>query len=277
LAAALGSLGMKTALLANLSNHDGAPSIADPFLALKERGIALQSYGQFAETDALEFLDGKIFFGQMNGLLRVDWPTLLQQIGEIELRQFWAARIVCLTNWTMIPGSNDIWRGFSSFREGPEWVFVDLAEPAKRSDRDLEDAIAILQQMPAKIALGLNDRESQRLALVTNGAQIADPCQRLHAIRLATGLDAVIYHSRDLAIWHGEEEHVLRWEPIAQPLILTGAGDHFNAGLVAALGLGCPPRLCLLAATALAQLWIQTGIDCTREQFADQLLARLVD
>jgi hypothetical protein len=277
LAGALGALGIPTTLLANLSNNHEDLQIAEPFLPLLQKGVKLWSYGQFAVTDALEFVDGKLFFGQMAGLLQLRWEQLQDRIGQQALLQFWKSPIVCLTNWTMIPFSNEVWKGFSSFGEGPKWVFVDLAEPAKRSDQDLQEALTILQGMPAKVVLGLNERESLRVASLSKAPPELDLGERLEMIQRVWGLEAVVLHTRDRAIWQGQEQQVLQWQPFAQPRTLTGAGDHFNAGLVAALSRGCDPRLCLLAGVAVAQFWIQHGEDLSRPEFLAQLRKQIGD
>ena len=53
------------------------------------------------------------------------------------------ARLIGLLNWTMLPGMMGIWKGFleeifPKLSVGPRTLFVDLADPQKRTAEDLE-------------------------------------------------------------------------------------------------------------------------------------------
>lgn len=269
LASALAPLVSEVQLIATLGSAKAPNQLAAAFEVLRHAGVSTHSCGEHAVTDALEFADGKVFLGQMNGLLALTWQGLIDQLGENGLRSFWTDHeVVCLTNWTMTPHMTSIWRGLQELGPGPSWLLVDLAEPSKRSDAELEEALRVLQQMPCKVLLGLNDRESTRVASVLGLERGVEqgPDVRLRFIQGQLGLEACVLHRKDLAIWCGQQETQLQIPVIASPRTLTGAGDHFNAGIVLGLLHYLSPLACLCLGHAVAAHWIQEAKEMTRDR-----------
>ena len=168
----------------------------------------------------------------------------------------------------MTPHMTSIWRGLQELGSGPRWLLVDLAEPSKRSDAELREALEVLQQMRCKVLLGLNDRESARVAAVlgVGGGAQQGPDVRMRLIQGKLGLEACVLHRKDLAIWCGQQERELRIPLIASPRTLTGAGDHFNAGIVLGLLHHLSPLACLCLGHAVAAHWIQEAKEISRDQ-----------
>ncbi len=269
LASALAPLVKSVQLIATLGSAQAPGNVPSHFESLVQAGIHVHSCGAHAVTDALEFADGKLFLGQMNGLLELSWERLIQRVGQENFKSLWmSSQIACLTNWTMTPHMTSIWRGLAELGKGPGWMLIDLAEPSKRSDSELREALEVLQNMPGKVLLGLNDRESQRVASVLGvppDSQI-DPATRMSLIQQRLGLAACVLHRKDLAIWCGQSQVALALPVIASPKTLTGAGDHFNAGLVLGLLHELSPLASLCLGHAVASSWIQQGREISQSE-----------
>jgi sugar/nucleoside kinase (ribokinase family) len=271
---ALSVAGVSTQLIATLGSSEEPKRIAALFKELELLGVQATSCGAHAITDALEFIDGKIFFGQMNGLLSLDWQTLNEAVGRESLERFWGSSdLVALVNWTMTPHLTEIWEALASFQRQPKWLLVDLAEPAKRSDQEVRAALDQLHKMPSRVVLSLNERESARVHQVLTGRESDQlpPGKRLEEIQKSLSLEALIYHRRDRAIWVGGDTLELHLEPHPEPKVLTGAGDHFNAGLILGILAGMPPEAVLATAATLARLYVISGEEVSMEKLQKEL------
>ncbi len=207
-----------------------------------------------ALSDACEFSDGKVIIGKTAAQDAVSWEGVLDALGGAEgaVRLFGGASLFAPMNWTMISSMTEIWRSLArdilpaiGADERPR-VFVDLADPAKRSDDDLHAAIDALRALDelTPVALGCNFSESARLARAL-GATLPDDeddlGSRAEAMRGALGLSTVCVHTRRAAGASDESGRVhLDAAFTSDPAISTGAGDTFNAGFALGQMLGAP-------------------------------------
>jgi sugar/nucleoside kinase (ribokinase family) len=140
-------------------------------------------------------------------------------------------------------------------------VFIDLSDPAKRSDEDVRRALGVLQGMDGllPVTLGLNLSEAERVAGVLGGgvAASADPlaqCEALASVvRASAGLSCVVVHRRQGAAAATERESArFETEVTDAPVISTGAGDHFNAGFACSHAAGLSLPHCLAVACGVS-------------------------
>ena len=116
-------------------------------------------------------------------------------------------------------------------------LFIDLADPAKRSKEDVLDALGLLKEFEAyfKVNLGLNKREAMIIADYT-GIADAGHCEEeilADAIRQRLGISSVVIHTAYAAWAAGEYGTVSQTCPVCEnPVQTTGAGDNFNAGFI---------------------------------------------
>lgn len=235
-------------------------------------------------TDALEFHDGKIMLGKIEALEGVTWRSVTAAAGGAPglaalIRE---SRIIATCNWTKLLGMNDIWRGLAEESlpllndAHRRFLFVDLADPAGRSDDDLRLGLtrlrAIQQRIP--VTLGLNIAESERIAnLAGAAASGADNSpqsleRRAASLQSALGLDTVVIH-RQRGASAAEQGHAPAsfdgpWT--ATPALSTGAGDNFNAGYAFARALGLPLPQRLAAATAVSGWYVRHGTPPTLDE-----------
>ncbi len=260
MANALGSYGTPVTYIGNL----GAPNIHPVFADLQTRAT-VHSIAEPGYTDAIEFEDGKLMCGKHQSLKDVNWANLIAHVPEKQLLEiFGASSLIALVNWTMLPHLTAIWQKIATRiapkLTGPKrWLFIDLADPAKRSPEDI--AVALKQvtkfEKHFRVILGLNLQESRQIGEVL-GFKAPDETYGTvthHAsqIQRALKIDTVVIHPTQFAAAADATgaKHVIG--PFTgKPKITTGAGDHFNAGF-------CVGRLLGLDLAASLQIGVATS------------------
>lgn len=265
----------------------GEGAIDPVFKPLADRATRTISLGGAATTDALEFSDGKIMLGKLLPLDRVTYSTLVQCLGidglKSHLRQ---ADAIAMVNWTMTMGMTEIWRRLASevlpgLRQDRPLIFVDLADPAKRTIGDLRAAFAAMKdlQQHADVLLGMNGAElRQVLSALGVEMPVAEPeweasRRGCELVQQNLGISWAMCHLvKSAACAWGDSPRRKAgsvgadgfFEP--KPKITTGAGDHFNAGFVAALLAGIEPAHALLIGGATSGYYVRTAISPSRRQ-----------
>ena len=247
MANAMGAYGAPITYIGSL----GSPAIHPVFNEFAARA-KVYSVAEPGYTDAMEFEDGKLMFGKNESLKQINWENILNYISEDEiLRLFSEASLVALVNWTMIPHMSEIFQSvltrIAPKLQGPKrLVFFDLADPAKRTREDIDQALKLIAQFQQyfKVILGLNLRESEQIGSVLGIALEGDRPEMVteHAAKIRTKLavDTVVIHPTAFAAAADASGATFVDGPYtAKPKITTGAGDHFNAGFCVGRVLGC--------------------------------------
>lgn len=256
----------------------GYPEIHPVFSEFAKR-CKVRSISEPALTNAFEFSDGKLMFGQHSTVNDVSWETIKKRLGDTTFRKLWnQSHFIGMVNWTMLPHLSAIWKRLLSDympkKKGPrKLMFFDLADPAKRLDADLHAALRIIGEFQEynDVILGLNESESKHVAKVLRLKKTPNTpkgnAALAAAIREKLDLHTVVIHPVKYASGADEtgEFHV-EGPYTAKPKISTGAGDHFNAGFVIGrlLGLGMPHALQL--ATAASGFYVRHANSPNREQ-----------
>jgi sugar/nucleoside kinase (ribokinase family) len=267
MANALASLGVGVTYIGNL----GYPDVHLVFRDFANRAMVL-SIAEPGHTDALEFADGKLMLGKLQTLGDVNWENLLGRVGKPELLALMGgATLIGMLNWTMLPRVGEIWDKLLEeiLPAGPKagrTLFVDLADPEKRTREDLRGALRTVTrfQEQVEVILGLNLKEATQVAEVLGLPDRADREATIEEdaaeIRRTLGLACVVIHPRKAAAAATENESARFPGPFVQtPKISTGAGDHFNAGfcLGRILGMGLEESLC--AGVASSGYYVRTA------------------
>jgi sugar/nucleoside kinase (ribokinase family) len=189
-----------------------------------------------------------------------------------------AAHLVALVNWTMIPNMTSIFAALTThvlpklpLARGRIYFF-DLADPEKRSVEDLRaalDAIAKFQPF-GRVTLGLNLKEAQQVAAALGIDHVTEDESSLRnaaaAIRGQLGIDTVVIHpSKSAACANAAGTSWVPGPYTSQPLLTTGAGDHFNAGFTTGQLLGLDPEACLALGVCSSGHYVRTGQSPTLE------------
>jgi len=256
----------------------GYPKLHPVFNEFAKRA-KVHSLAEPALTSAFEFTDGKLMFGQHATVSEVNWETIKKRVGEANFQKLWnQSDFIGMVNWTMLPNLSAIWKKIlSEFKPVKnakrKMVFIDLADPAKRTDTDILAALNIITEFQAAcdVTLGLNESESLQVARIL---KLKGPAKNpkgysslAAAIREKLAISCVVIHPVQFAAGADADGEVTVNGPFtAKPKITTGAGDHFNAGFVIGrlLGLGLSHSLQL--AVANSGFYVRHATSPNREQ-----------
>jgi sugar/nucleoside kinase (ribokinase family) len=245
------------------------PVFAD--LAARARVVSITDA---AHTIAVECPDGKIMLGMMRCLDEVTPDSITAALGGLDAYRaaLASADLVALVNWTMLPHMTAIFADLVTrvlpgvpAREGRTFFF-DLADPEKRARADLVQALETIAQFGrfGRVTLGLNFKESQQVfaALGFPAADKSEAGLRHMAAEIRARLDVatVVIHPTESAACATRDG--TWWVPgpyCEQPLITTGAGDHFNAGFTTGQLLGLAPESCLALGVSTSGHYVRTA------------------
>lgn len=276
---ALASFGLDVTYIGAL----GVPSIDTVFQPMldKCKVISIANPGQ---TDAVEFLDGKLMIGKRQSLKDVNWDKLKQGVGIENLIELVdESKLIGLENWTMLPYMTDIWRGMLTEvlphidANKEKYIFFDLADPEDRLKVDIIDALSVIQEFSSKfkVILGLNLKEAIEIGdilKVSDGFAPIDLKTLSTEISKMLNIYCLVVHpvKEAVAVCNGEYFHTLGpFEP--NPKLTTGAGDNFNAGFCLGQVLGLSPKESLIIGTATSGFYVRNAASPTFSQLIDFL------
>jgi sugar/nucleoside kinase (ribokinase family) len=267
MANALASFGLKVSYLGIL----GYPNLHPVFADFAKRA-EVQSIAEPGYTDALEFEDGKIMLGKHQSLKQMNWENIKSRYGLDKFTaKFNSSDLVGFVNWTMLAYMSDIWsavlKEVCPAMSGPRRkLFVDLADPEKRTNEDILRALALIAEFQRyfDVTLGLNEKEGDEigtnLGLKINNHSpegLQKLCQEIH---LRVRVDTIIIHPTTYALASGPDGLSLVEGPFApKPKITTGAGDHFNSGFCLGRLLGLSTQQCLLTGVTTSGYYVRTA------------------
>lgn len=274
MANALGAIGLPVTYIGNV----GYPTLHPVFEELGNRA-KVYAVADPGHTDALEFNDGKLMLGKTTVLSDVNWDTVKDRVGIDNLvATFEQARLFASVNWTMIPHMQSIWDGILNevmpkVSKKPRTLFIDLADPEKRTE---EDKRKLIKALPAftghfEVILGLNLKESIQIASVLGLPKSPEPETTIESastkIRETIGIQGVVIHTLGAAA--ADIKGNTGWFAgplVRKPKVSTGGGDHFNAGFCAGhvIGAGVSESLCM--GTATSGYYVRTGISPTPDK-----------
>ena len=261
--------GQQVTYIGALGKHFVHPVFRD-FADACQQVISLSEPGQ---TDALEFYDGKIMLGKMNTLADVSLEQLLEKLPPKELEALLAeVDMVAFTNWTMLSNLNGIISEFSRIiakLEKKPRVFLDLADPKKRTNEDIREVLELISAIPTETILGMNLSESTIISLVL-GIKEDEILTRAINIREKLGISGVVIHPvNGAAIAHETECIWLEGPYTPHPKLTTGAGDNFNAGFCNGWLSGLEPGQCLAVGACTSGFYVRNERSGTRQEVTD--------
>lgn len=291
LSSALGSLGSPVTYIGAVSTEDDwntVDPIYQPFVDLCDRVIPLCPPGR---TDALEFDDGKIMLGKPESVQRVTWNRIKEVVGLDKLVEIIEqVSLISVVNWTLVGGVPGIWEGLCDdvfprlTKNKDRRVFIDLSDPAKRTDTDILIAMNLIQRLQEHlpVTLGLNLAESGRIARVIGVEAFDDEHNRTLAsmvpeaatiIREKLDLECVVIHQHTGA-GGADRSGEACWFAgpyTRKPRISTGAGDHFGGGFSFAQIAGLDLGESLAAACGVAGAYVRDAASPNRSRLIEFL------
>lgn len=243
-----------------------------PFEDLMKGDSLVCSLGSPCKTTALEFSDGKLMFSDLENIKQVTWNNINRYLTAETYKN---ADIIACTNWTMIPDFENIVKRIPKSER--QIFFFDLADPKRRSKKDLFQILELIRNLNGtnKCILGLNLSEARQVSELFGtyyGVSEELLCENIH-----NNLDciySVVVHSKrkSCAVIDGTFYHQNSFF-CENPVILTGAGDHFNAGFLAGIANETPENS-LLWAVGLSGFYVSLGRTPNREELKSFLRER---
>ena len=270
LAGALASLGIRTTYVGTVGREDEPGELDVLYQPLADVCKSVIPIGPPGRTEALEFDDGKLMFNRTRNVQAVTWEGIVERVGLARLRLLVEeSALIGLVNWSLMTRGEEVWRRLTTdvlehLAPGVRpRIFVDLSDPAKRTDDAIREALTALREMSriAPVMLGLNLSEAERVSAATGTAfrarHIGDGAARLRA---RIGVECVVVHPRHGAGAATEDEQGWFDGPLTHsPRVSTGAGDHFNAGFAMARCAGLDLSGCLATGCATSGYFVRHG------------------
>jgi hypothetical protein len=247
-------------------------------------------------TRALEFADGKVMLNEPRNVQAVTWERVLEGAGDEEglIDHLRGVQLLGIVNWSLMGGVDGILQGLINRilpqlrQESRPRIFIDLTDPAKRTDADLRGVLSLLAELNrlTPVTLGLNVAEAERVGSVVgaaiqgNLALLNDVALRASAAMLlgALNLHCLVVHRHKGAVaamlpsGSGAMLEASFAGPfVSQPRISTGAGDHFNGGFAVAQTLGMPLAECLAVGCGVAGYYVRHAKAPARRDLVDFL------
>lgn len=250
-----------------------AGPLEDPiFEPLSKRCEKVYSLGAPGQSTAVEFTDGKVIFGKMGSLVHLTSAQVLEKIPNL-LSILEASKLFASVNWTMLPMMNSLWKDlleniFPKLTKKKRILFVDLADPAKREDKEIVEGFRLLSEMGPffEVHLGLNLREAERAAslfqIPFDSAKLQESVEKL---KKAIGIPHILLHSTRLAC---DGISLIKTPYVEKPLLTTGAGDNFNGGYLNALLFGFNNKEALQFGVSTASFYVSHGKSPSLEELA---------
>ena len=271
MANALARLGVKVTYVGAL----GYPNMHPVFNEFAERA-EVHSIAEAGHTDALEFEDGKIMLTKSVQLNDITWPNIQARFGRDRFIEIYSsADLVGFVNWTMIPHMSDLWTSLlKEIKPGARRrkIFFDLADPEKRTGKDIVRALELVEQFEQHfdVILGLNEKEAyeigQVLGLPTKDRSRDNLSSLAAGIQRQVAVSTLVVHpvAYALAVSQGVVS-LVEGPYVEKPLITTGAGDHFNSGFCLGKLLGFDNAASVLIGVTTSGFYVRTahspGID----------------
>ena len=291
MANALGALGIKNTCIGTM----GYPDLHNVFEEMSPNCEVI-SIAEPAQTNALEFNDGKIIFSEVSTFEQLTW-TYVAAIAGIDNLTKWIyeSQLIAFVDWANLNHCTDIWQGilddiivnlnpapsekeqnafyFSSknlFKGDSNGMrhknfFFDLCDPSKRSKEEILAALAVINRYKpyGKVTLGINENEARKVYLALGGEnlELSDLQTITNYIFSKMSVHQVLVHPTDRSII-GTKNGVfeVKGRLVPEPRIVTGGGDNLNAGFCLGLVLDLPINQTMLLGMANSGAYIANGV-----------------
>lgn len=253
----------------------GDPEVLPIFReAVGEKMSRIVSIAEPAHSDCLEFRDGKIMLSDLRACADVTWERVLDRMGESDLDDLLKkADFIGAVNWGKLIHVGEVWKGMADAlsRLGREKdripFFMDLAEFEQRPEEDRRGLIDLVGEISrtCHTILSMNLKEGWQLAKSLgedfDGEKSPSGVARLAAfLQEKISTDRVVVHPNRGAACASSSGSVYVAGPFCEdPLVSTGAGDHFGAGCVTAALAGLDDFGVALLGVCASGFFVRTG------------------
>lgn len=277
-ASALAALGIPVSCIGAM----GSGTTSHVFSEMHER-CTLHPVAEPGECLALEFAESKLFFADHKGVGDMNWQCIESAVGLDSITAMMGeAALIGLFNWGELPNMHDIWenllrRVMPSLPGTDRWILFDLSDCSGRSAGELQAVMSLMGEYRrhGRVVLSVNDNELMTLANTAPAIAISDQNFKNAGRILSTWniADILVHHGGSSAsVYMGDAGRTAQGEWVDDPSILTGGGDHFNAGLALGLLAGFDPLESAMVGNRVSHCYVRDGTSPLFEDLALQVL-----
>jgi hypothetical protein len=291
MANSLGALCIKNTCIGTM----GYPDLNNVFEEMNAN-CEIISIAEPAQTNALEFNDGKIIFSEVSTFEQLTWTYVSAVAGIDNLtRWIYESQLIAFVDWANLNHCTDIWHGilediivnlnpdpsekernafyFSSknLTKGDsngmrhKNFFFDLCDPSKRSKEEILVALSVINRYKpyGRVTLGMNENEARKVYIALDGQNSeSSDLQTITAyIFSKISVHQVLVHPTDRSIICNKNGvFEVKGRLVPEPRILTGGGDNLNAGFCLGLLMDLPIQQTMLLGMANSGAYITNGV-----------------
>ena len=269
---ALLALDVEVTLMGALGMPETHPVFRD---VVNHPNAHVHSVGQPGYTEAVEFHDGKIMFGHNEEIAQLDAKQLARELekqGTSSEELLKGADMIALFNWSELTHATGIWKSIAGELNAP--VLVDLADLSMRTDEEIKEMFALLSLIARKVpvTLSVNKNELEQLCRGLGLPEGLHPVEaagilfeRLSGSRIVVHLTGGAFCVCRAGLFSRRNVHY------EKPLISTGGGDNFNAGLTFGLLNDWHMNECLALANAVSGFYVSHGYSPSQQEVLELL------
>lgn len=276
MANALSKLSFKTTCIGQMDSDEGT----NPFEHMNSECIKI-STGNCSKTMALEFFDGKIMLGNLTGK-SLTWETIKQKVGFDQLTKLIKdSSLISIVNWSGLDHMNEIVNGikidiFNHLSEDDlrsKYLFFDLSDHSARSKDKLEIMLKQVKELGKKfkVILGLNENEAYKLGLILESESNSIEEIGKDILKLLEINYLCVHTNHKIFGFSGDTMFIYEGMHVLNPVLTTGAGDNFNAGLCMGLIEECSLYQSMILGQATASFYISKGKSPKREELSNYI------
>jgi hypothetical protein len=290
MANSLGTLGIRNTCIGTM----GYPDLNNVFEEMNPN-CEVVSIAEPAQTNAMEFNDGKLIFSEVSTFEQLTWTYVSAVAGMDNLtRWIYESQLIAFVDWANLNHCTDIWQGIlediianlnpepSDKERNPFYFssrnitkgdsngmrhknyFFDLCDPSKRSKEEILAVLDVVSRYKpyGKVTLGMNENEARKVYAALDGEEMESTDLQVITKYIFDKITVhqVLVHPTDRSIICNKNGvFEVKGRLVPEPRILTGGGDNLNAGFCLGLLMDLPIQQTMLLGMANSGAYITNG------------------
>lgn len=229
----------------------------------------MESLGEPAYTDAIEFDDGKLMLTQSGGTRYLNWDHLCEEIGFDQLAAYVdGAAVLGMGYWAEISDMISIFEGLAeelvpTLDSPPEQILIDPADVGTRPSRHIKEGGDVLQNLDSMSPVTMSANRYETIDIANSlrpTTSQRSPEAAAEVAREELKISRFVTHGATKSAVATESDIFAVDVPREdEPVLSTGAGDHFNAGFMFGLIYDLNPTECVALGNAFAGCFVRQG------------------
>lgn len=264
MANAMGALGVSNYCFGTM----GVPEIHPVFKEMNSN-CTLLSFGSPAQTNALEFDDGKLILSEVSTFENITLKKIIKEKGEGYFKEpFLQSEMIAMVDWCNMPACTTLWKEIHEFilkhQIKPSLFFFDIADPSKKSATEIKEVLQVISLFSniGSTIFGMNENEVVKVYHALTGNDTPPASLEVAAQFIFDKMDVhkLLVHPTSYSFLVSKTGIIKREGKLIKfPKLLTGGGDNLNAGFCFGLLNGFTDEECLLIGMATSGAYVQNG------------------